>query len=288
MNAISRNSICLICGQTAAFIPFRILPKFLFGIRSKIYKCTSCGAGRTFPGPKTDAAYYESNEHYENLFSSKIVQYRKFSNQLIDFVLQASTKLETPVSKGRLLDIGAGRGFLVEQACIRGFDAVGVELNRQNVQMANRNGIPLYESLVEFEKEDGSSTFDVLVFSAVLEHMPDPIQFVTSYKRYLRPGGLIVIVQAAFDGLLPSAAPWLWYGWQPREHFWHFDFKTIEVLLRRSGAQRWYIDRDSLHHTFAWSSSPKNLIGRNAGSALGRIGNRSGRGDQIFAAAVLL
>ncbi len=163
-------------------------------------------------------------------------------------------------------------------------DAVGVELNRHNVGLAQAAGVPLAVDLAELGHiRPDLKTFDVVVFSAVLEHVPEPEAFLRSFTERLRPGGLVLVAQAAYDGLLPRTLPWLWYGWQPKEHFWHFDRDALDRFMARCGLADVHLQRTTLHHGFAASWSPVRLLGKNLASAVGRFGAAVGQGDQIYA-----
>lgn len=284
MNKPPSEHSCGLCGHATTYRPFHTLPAAIFGTRSAIYRCGACGGGCTVPAPQTLGDYYTEQPRYEAEFATKSQLYKRFADNLLDFAEDGARTLGKSIARGRLLDVGAGRGWLVERARARGFDAIGLELNRANVHAARRDGVALYESLDELLMHHKLQSFDIVVFSAVIEHVSDPASFMAANLAPLRPGGLVVISQAAFDGLLPTWAPWLWYGWQPKEHYWHFDETALRMLLERVGIGRVLISRSSLHHPVACSTSLKELLGRNLASALGRLGNRLSRGDQLYAA----
>lgn len=74
----------------------------------------------------------------------------------------------------RLLDYGCGIGAYSHELRARGFECVGVDANREYVEIARRNGNEVH--LIG----DGSlpfrdASFDTTFFLEVLEHLPDPI-----------------------------------------------------------------------------------------------------------------
>lgn len=281
------NSHCIFCGHVTRWVRHCRLPSRVFGVRAEIRRCAVCGVGQTVPAPNVNIEYYAASEsRYARRYEShgQRTLYRSFGTHLLNFIERSGVPL---TASCRLLDVGAGAGWLVEQARVRGAVAAGIEVNRANVREAKANGIPLYESLDEFRSNSQSQygLVDVLVFSAVLEHMPDPLAFMAAYLPSLRPGGFVIISQAAYDGLLPRVAPWLWYGWQPREHYWHFSERALRRLVRCAGLDLVTIWRNSLHHPFVLSGDLKKLVGKNAASALGRLGTLLRKGDQLYAAA---
>jgi SAM-dependent methyltransferase len=74
----------------------------------------------------------------------------------------------------RLLDYGCGIGAYSHELRARGFECVGVDANREYIEIARRNG---NEALLigggSLPFSDAS--FDTTFFLEVLEHLPDPI-----------------------------------------------------------------------------------------------------------------
>ncbi len=277
-------SPCAICGTLRAGTRVTSRPRTLFRRSFSVLRCPDCGIAATVPPPEADESYYAGPNHYEDHFDRQRDLYRGFANHLLDYATDEFARRGLRRNPVRMLDVGAGRGWLVEQARVRGIDAVGVELNRNNVQIARQTGVPLFTDLAELgQARPDLQCFDVLIFSAVLEHLPEPEPFLHSFARHLEAGGLVVVSQAAFDGFLPRVAPWLWYGWQPNEHFWHFDEGALHGFMRRCGFDELRLTRGTLHHGFTGRGPLRQLVGKNLASALGRLGAALGQGDRIYA-----
>lgn len=92
---------------------------------------------------------------------------------------------------GRVLDFGCGRAdvcrFVGED------NYVGVDLDEAILAVA-RHAFPRATLLspVEFTAWSGPS-FDTIVALAVIEHLPEPVEFLESMKRHLDNAGRIVI-----------------------------------------------------------------------------------------------
>jgi SAM-dependent methyltransferase len=92
-----------------------------------------------------------------------------------------------------LLDVGCGSGFVLELARDRGWHAVrGVEPSTDAIAKADPSVRPaivpdvLREGLFEAESFDGVTLFQVL------DHIPEPVDFLRECRRILRPGGSIL------------------------------------------------------------------------------------------------
>ena len=102
------------------------------------------------------------------------------------------------VPGGRVLDIGCGTGFLLEQLAGRGFSGVGVDLSPESVEIAQARLAELgaadrlrAEVGSAYEPPDGP--FDLVTITDVLEHLEDPRACLTAARERLAPGGLVVV-----------------------------------------------------------------------------------------------
>ena len=230
----------------------------------------------TWPPPEALTEFYQQNYRYDALFQSKAELYRGFARSLLGNLDGLGFQ-----EKAALLDIGCGGGFLVEEAERLGFSARGLEANALAVDFCRRRGLNVIRGDLTSLTSADAIKFDIVVLSAVIEHVEDPLQLLMRAKGLLADDGVILISQADFSGLLPRIAPWLWYGWQPAEHYWHFDRSAFQKLAERAGLYPRRIHVGSLYHPWSRSIRPKDLIGRNSAALVARIGNYLGQGDSF-------
>jgi len=192
------------------------LPEFIFNANVDILYCQDCGCGATWPAPKLGYNYYLENQEYSDLFTQKETLYIEFAKKLLK-TLDGIIELENKA----LLDVGCGGGFLVQSANDIGMIAEGLEANEAMVDWAKQRGLHVSQKSVQ-NLIDAGKKYDVVVLSAILEHLEDPQELLISCHNLLNNDGVLLVSQASFDGLLPKIFPWGWYGWQPQEHYWHF------------------------------------------------------------------
>jgi len=264
---------CICCLRETRWKVQVQLPAFIFDKSAQILCCCECGLGRTFPSPETGGTYYDDNLHYDEQFSSQHVLYREFAEDL----LSTLDELVKPDGKC-LLDIGCGGGFLVEAAETAGFKAEGIEANKNMVQWCVDRGLQVQQGDVTMLK-NSNRRYDVIVLSAILEHVSEPQKLLRNCRQLLSTEGVLLIAQASYDGLLPTFFPWGWYGWQPKEHFWHFTPGSFAKLASESGFESSRTVRTSLHHPWFSEGGVKVLVGRNIAAVLARLGQFLHKGD---------
>ena len=94
---------------------------------------------------------------------------------------------------GKLLEIGAGRGETMKLAHQIGWDVVGTEPSETFAAYAAKvTGRQLYTKPIE-ECGFAANEFDVVILSAVLEHLYDPSAAISEISRVLKPGGLLFL-----------------------------------------------------------------------------------------------
>lgn len=132
----------------------------------------------------------------------------------------------------RILDYGCGLGNALEAARDLGFNnSCGVELNDRAREQARQKGFHVVKQLVELEGD----TFDVIYMNDVIEHVRDPITTLTEIKRFLRPGGHLVMITMNIRGLKARILGSRWSLITDPTHFYFFDACSLSAVLRTAG-----------------------------------------------------
>ncbi|MBX3205814.1 MAG: class I SAM-dependent methyltransferase [Labilithrix sp.] len=94
-----------------------------------------------------------------------------------------------------LLDVGSGRAELLRAAVAEGLDDVtGLELAQATIEDAReRLGIRLIGKTIEEFAVDATRTFDLVTFSAVLEHVHDPDAAIAAARRLTHSGSMLYL-----------------------------------------------------------------------------------------------
>jgi 2-polyprenyl-3-methyl-5-hydroxy-6-metoxy-1,4-benzoquinol methylase len=162
-------------------------------------RCAACSIVYQNPRPVFDDLRKRYGEEY---FTYEITNeeafYRLMRLGMADVRFQERTAgLAAP---RRFLDIGCATGMLIESMGKEGWETQGVDVCRESAEygMAHR-GVSIFVGTLE-EARFPDNRFQVVHFSHLIEHVPDPRGFLAEVKRILAPGGLAVITTPNVDG----------------------------------------------------------------------------------------
>ncbi len=149
--------------------------------------------------------------------------------------LQALTAHIDPAGK-RLLDVGTGRGYLLEVARDMGFDCQGLDISAYAAGKAEAN-FPgrIFCGRLE-EARYPSESFDVITMTDLLELIGDPLALLAEVKRLLKPGGLLFIITPNTDSLTRKLLGRNWFQFK-YEHVIYWNRRSLGRLLREFALQ---------------------------------------------------
>jgi O-antigen chain-terminating methyltransferase len=99
-------------------------------------------------------------------------------------------------NQGPIVDLGCGRGELLDLLKAHGLAARGVEGNAQAVRECRAAGLDVVEGdLVDFLRAEAEGSLGAILAIQVAEHLPPPVlqSMLQEAHRVLRPGGLLVL-----------------------------------------------------------------------------------------------
>ncbi len=120
-----------------------------------------------------------------------------------------------PAGARRVLDLGAGDGFITAEASAAATAAIGVAVDVGSpAPLAPRRGaVSRVIARLPGPLPFPAGAFDVIVSLEVIEHLLDPDAFLDEIVRVLAPGGHVILSTPRLDSLLVVAS--LLLGVQP-------------------------------------------------------------------------
>jgi len=216
------SEICPICRQKEEILFIRD-----FICKDKKYSLNQCqGCKIQFWLPFTIASqeFYEKVNPYQvrNLLNPEISRgYHKLFLKRHGFLKPGL----------KILDLGCGAGEFIFEAAMRGCEAWGVDFDRDAIEIAkNKFGLKdAYAMPFEDFFKKNLPLFDIICMFEVLEHLQYPQDFINKAKKFLKPGGKIVLSVPSRERMLKNLNGWDF----PPHHFLRYNEESLLNLFSR-------------------------------------------------------
>ena len=190
----------------------------------------------THPQPSENILlkYYESEDYISHTDGKRSLfekAYHFVKNIALKNKLDLINGLQ--VSKGSLLDIGAGTGEFLNVAKENGWKCVGVEPSEKAKAIAITKGVFFSDTTQQLEDH----SFDIITMWHVLEHVPNIENQIKELKRLLKPNGTIVIAVPNFNSYDAKQYGVFWAAYDVPRHLWHFSKTAIKLLFQKQGLE---------------------------------------------------
>ncbi len=218
---------CLVCGSRKTRL---VGPA---DARYGLWACPGCSFAFTLPRPSVAelAAFYNEQDDYNRLPTPLApAQAARRAGEWDRRIRRVHPQAR------RVLEIGCQHGALLFGLKQRGYDVTGADLCDTVRQFAGRHyGITVHAGA--FPPEGQAGTFDVVILSHVIEHVLDPVAFLTEAARFLAPGGVVCIETPGLDTILFDCFGPRYNMVRPPEHISFFTRRAMPALFARCGLE---------------------------------------------------
>ncbi len=226
---------CPVCGDTR-YRPHWLITSSRF-VSYRFVKCRKCGHVYQNPQPLFDdlqGRYAQEYFEYERENEEQFFQLMLKGLEDIDFFsLTESWSRRSGARPLRFLDVGCATGRLLAHLRDRGWEVAGVEICEPAAAFARtERGLPIFVGQLE-DSDYAPGSFDVIHFSHVIEHVPDPRVFLARVHELLVPGGLAVIATPDVGGFQAALFRRRWRS-AIADHLHLFSHGTLRRLLHKA------------------------------------------------------
>lgn len=236
MRSVIRN--CPICGSKKRNIIY--IQKYTSHFNHQIVSCYNCNfifVGNV-PSKKYYEEYYKNQSKYEGVRQNEIHENQTI-NELLDFAKQNVSK------KANILEIGCSTGYLLSVLKKEGYkNLLGIEPAPKCRDIAKKE-YDLNVETINLENFNSSEKYDLIILSAVLEHLVEIKDSIEKIKSLLNSDGYLYIgVPDTSNFYLNTIEP---FGEFSTEHINFFTESSLYFLMRGFTNVLIKTDSKSLH-----------------------------------------
>jgi 2-polyprenyl-3-methyl-5-hydroxy-6-metoxy-1,4-benzoquinol methylase len=237
------------------------------------HKCDNCNLVYVKNQPTAKQLSEVYNSSYYSTSNKTIL------NEKIDFRVINIAKPKVDFIESKLttenkywLDIGSGTGEVLSIAKQKGFDVLGIEVNRDEREFSiEKFDIDVHDMYVDkgFSKNLSSKNFGVISMFGVLEHFREPMVVLSEISYMQKAGDNLVIEVPHYPSI--SAFTNISYSdtvdrvMHPPLHLYLFSLKSLEVALEKFGYEvtdAWFFGQDIFEFLSSTSINLKEDLGK--------------------------
>ena len=244
---------CVLCGNSY----FKIIQqKIRFNFPRKVVQCKNCKLV-SLKNPNTDIIDYKKT--YRKLHSpilNKQMSSKEFFKFQEKFQPSKISRVNHLLKKNYdVLEIGSSTGNFLNSIKNLVNCSVGIELDKKHMEFSKKHcKLEVYNKPIEKLKLD--QKFDIIFMFQVFEHIPNPIEFLNTCKKFLKPSGRIYIEVPNVEEALYSI-----YDIQNFNNFYfrlphpyYYSKNTLQKIFQKSGfiGKSTFIQQYSVFNHIHW------------------------------------
>jgi 2-polyprenyl-3-methyl-5-hydroxy-6-metoxy-1,4-benzoquinol methylase len=181
------------------------------------------------------------------------------SNFMHDTLRRADFISKRFSTENKILDVGCGYGFFLEEMSRRGYKIAGVEISKERRELAETvTDCNIFDINFEDGVDSSIYKFDAVTLFHVLEHAVDPIEFCRNVKNVIKENGCLVIeVPNVNELMLETCQSYNKFYWI-RAHLNYFSKKTLSTVLKKAGFSNieiLFVQRYGVENMVNWIST---------------------------------
>jgi 2-polyprenyl-3-methyl-5-hydroxy-6-metoxy-1,4-benzoquinol methylase len=227
---------CIICDNQELTTVFSLKDYFFTQEEFTIQQCKKCGFRFTNPRPEEkELGPYYKTEDYLSHSNRKKTLFDKAYHLVKNYNLRKKRRLvEKHVSKGTIIDIGAGTGAFLNEFDPTKWNRLGLEPDSTARGIAKSN----FDLELKDPKtlgSDGINNVSVITLWHVLEHISTLNEQLKLIHEKLAENGILVIAVPMSNSFDAEHYGKYWAAYDVPRHLYHFTQDTLQRLLKKHG-----------------------------------------------------
>jgi 2-polyprenyl-3-methyl-5-hydroxy-6-metoxy-1,4-benzoquinol methylase len=232
LSLFNKHSNCLVCGNSQ-------ITNLNGYEKAFLVKCSNCGFVFSERIPTNEELNFYYSNYGSNFYCSDLTIKRY--NEILD-------KMEPFRQTGRLLDIGCGIGFFLDEAKKRSWEVYGTEYSERLIGLLREKGITIHDGQLNSENyEEGF--FDIVTSFEVIEHINNPTSELKQIATLLRKGGLVYLTTPNFNSLLRRRLKIQYNVIKYPEHLSYYTPKSLSRLFHLNGFKKLQVETTGISLT---------------------------------------
>ena len=182
----------------------------------------------------------------KELYSIYVDRYfRNEDNGYEDYELTAHLRIKTfqrwydeikpflKTKSGTALDIGCAAGYFLDVLKQHGWQAEGIELEKEMLSNVKKKGYPIYNTPLEYFEE--KKKYKLITLFDVIEHLPNIHANLEKLATILDTDGTLTLVTPDFNSRQRKIFNKRWFQFKPKEHIQYFTKETLHRAVKLHG-----------------------------------------------------
>jgi 2-polyprenyl-3-methyl-5-hydroxy-6-metoxy-1,4-benzoquinol methylase len=227
------NKPCCVCKSTESELLFEIeYPFYHYPGKFTIRKCNQCGL--LFNSPRLP------DKEIFNLYNTNYYFFQRHDSdefrRITELYKRTVAVVQNELIERRVAEIGSGKGYLLAIMKHLGWSVQGIEISSEASKYAiSRFGVPTFTGTIESYSSNGNKdVFPVVLAIDVMEHVPNPIEFLNKIDDILCKNGTIIIDTPNGNADNIETLGPKWKGFNPF-HIYLFSSQILQLLLVNMG-----------------------------------------------------
>ncbi|MES9902103.1 MAG: methyltransferase domain-containing protein [Sedimenticola sp.] len=185
-----------------------------------VYKCDNCN-------------FVQLNRTLDDKYYDDYLMTTSHTDMIIDYLNKQSEDLidNFKLLGKKIIDVGCGDGQYVSLLQNKGLEAYGIEPSKRFSKKGRELGLKIYNGYVSESNIIPGGKYDAFVTRQVLEHVPDPINFLKGIKMSLNDQAVGVVEVPCLEKALENHR---FYDFFP-DHLNYYSISSLSFALEQSG-----------------------------------------------------